>query len=235
MKVFCIGDLHLPGNADKPMDVFGRAWDGHPGRIADAWRDLVADGDLVLIPGDISWAMRLADVRDDLAFIGALPGMKLILRGNHDYWWNSISKVRALLPEGCFALQNDAFALGAFVVAGSRGWVCPGGANFSEEEDRGIYERELIRFSMSLDAAKRCAAAREKRLITMLHYPPFNEKRMSSGFTQLIEEHGAEAVVYGHLHDKACAAAFEGERNGARYFLCSADHIGFAPRLIAES
>ena len=98
MKVYCIGDLHLPGNSEKPMDVFGHAWDDHPARIAEAWRDAVGSDDLVLIPGDISWAMRLEDAREDLALIGSLPGTKLLLRGNHDYWWNSISKVRASLP-----------------------------------------------------------------------------------------------------------------------------------------
>ncbi len=230
MKVYCIGDLHLPGNSEKPMDVFGHAWDDHPARIAEAWRDAVGSDDLVLIPGDISWAMRLEDAREDLALIGSLPGTKLLLRGNHDYWWNSISKVRASLPEGCFALQNDAFFFGDFAVAGSRGWVCPGSSGFSEQEDRGIYERELIRFGMSLEAA-----GTGRRLITMLHFPPFNEKRMLSGFTALIEKHGVETAVYGHLHDKACTVAFEGMRNGVAYLLCSADHIGFMPRLIAQA
>lgn len=218
----------MPGNSDKPMDVFGSAWNDHPTRIRQAWQETVDDEDLVLIPGDISWAMRLADVKEDLAFIGSLPGKKLILKGNHDYWWNSISKVRALLPKGCFALQNDAFLFGDIAVAGTRGWSCPGSVNFSEKEDRAIYERELIRFGLSLDAA-----AKGKHLFAMLHYPPFNERRMSSGFTELIESHSVETVVYGHLHDKACASAFEGERNGVNYLLCSADHIGFAPRLLA--
>lgn len=230
MKVFCIGDLHLPGNSDKPMDVFGHAWDDHPTQVKNAWLQAVGEDDLVIIPGDISWAMRMEDVKEDLAFIGALPGKKLILKGNHDYWWNSISKVRALMPEGCFALQNDAFLYGDFAIAGTRGWTCPGSAGFMEAQDRPIYERELIRFGLSLDAAEK-----GKRIIAMLHYPPFNERKMSSGFTELIESHNVETVVYGHLHDKACAAAFEGERNGTRYLLCSADHIGFAPRLVADN
>lgn len=229
MRVFCIGDLHLPGNSDKPMHVFGRAWENHPARIAEAWRDTVGQEDLVLVPGDVSWAMRLPDVRDDLAFIGALPGTKLLLRGNHDYWWNSVTKVRALMGEGCFALQNDAFFFGDFAIAGSRGWTCPGSVNFSEE-DRAIYEREVIRFGLSLSAA-----GREKRLLAMLHFPPFNEKRMSSGFTELIDNHGVETLVYGHLHDKACQNAFEGVRNRTQYMLCSADHLGFVPRLVAQT
>ena len=140
MRVYCIGDLHLPGNSGKPMDVFGSAWDDHPARVAEAWRDSVGPDDLVLVPGDISWAMRLEDARDDLGFIGSLPGKKLLLRGNHDYWWTSISKVRALLPEGCFALQGAAFLQGS--PSGSRGWVCP--AVPASRRGQRHYERELI-------------------------------------------------------------------------------------------
>ena len=229
MKIFALADLHLSGSVDKPMDVFGPAWDNHAGRISEAWCDAVGEEDLVLIPGDISWAMRLSEAEGDLKLVGALPGKKLILRGNHDYWWNSLSKVRSILPEGMFALQNDAFTFGDVTIAGSRGWTCPGSVGFSEEDDRSIYERELIRMGMSLSRA-----AKDKPLICMMHYPPFNERRRPSGFTELFEQYGAKHVVYGHLHDKACKGAFEGERNGITYTLCSADHLGFAPKLIME-
>ncbi len=229
MKVFALGDLHLPGPGDKPMDVFGPAWDGHPGRIAEAWRGRVGENDLVLIPGDVSWAMRLSDAAGDFDYLSKLPGKKLLLRGNHDYWWNSLAKVRAALPENCFALQNDCFRLGSVAVCGSRGWVCPGSAAFHEQEDRAIYERELIRLGLSLSAAPADAY-----LICMLHFPPFNERRRDSGFTELMESKGVKQVLYGHLHDKACQNAFEGERGGAQYHLCSADHLGFAPKLICE-
>ncbi len=210
------------------MHIFGGAWENHPARIEQTWRETVNQEDLVLIPGDVSWAMRLPDARDDLAFIGSLPGTKLLLRGNHDYWWSSVSKVRAFLPEGCFALQNDAFFFGDFAIAGSRGWTCPGSVSFTDT-DRAIYDREVIRLGLSLDAA-----GSGRRLIAMLHFPPFNERRIPSGFTELIEAHGAEALAYGHLHDKACASAFEGMRGGTNYMLCSADHLNFIPRLVAE-
>ena len=229
MKIFALGDLHLPGGADKPMDVFGPAWDEHPARIARAWEEQVGQEDLVLIPGDVSWAMKLSDAQADLDFLSPLPGKKLLLRGNHDYWWNSLAKVRGALPPGCFALQNDCFLFGEAAICGTRGWICPGSVAFREEQDRSIYERELIRLKLSLDAAPQGA-----NLICMLHFPPFNEKRKASGFTDLMEQKGVKAVVYGHLHDRACQNAFEGERGGAQYYLCSADHLGFAPRLIYE-
>lgn len=229
MKVFALADLHLPGNKDKPMDIFGPAWRDHANKVSLFWRERVGEGDLVLVPGDLSWAMTLDDAADDIAFLDALPGTKLILRGNHDYWWSSLSKVRARLPESVFALQNDAFRLGRVTIAGSRGWVCPGNSAFSESTDRPIYERELMRLELSLKKA-----GDSDFLIGMLHYPPLNERHAPSGFSELLERYGVKKAVYGHLHDKACLNAFEGELNGVEYRLCSADHLGFAPALIAE-
>lgn len=229
MKLFAIGDLHLSHASDKPMDVFGPAWDDHASRIAEAWHACVSEEDAVLIPGDISWALQLEDARPDLDFIAALPGKKVIMRGNHDYWWNSLSKVKNILPGGMYALQNDAIELGDAVITGSRGWMCPGSAGFDPETDKKIYDREAIRLGMSLERA-----ASGKRIISMLHYPPFNEKRNSSAFTDLFEKHGVERVVYGHLHGKSCRNAFEGVREGIEYTLCSADHIGFVPKFLTE-
>ena len=229
MKVFALADLHLSGSVNKPMDVFGPLWDNHLSRIRTAWLETVGEEDLVLIPGDISWAMHLQEAQTDLNTIAALPGKKLILRGNHDYWWSSLSKVRAALPEGMYALQNDAFLFGDIAVAGSRGWSCPGSIGFDEAEDRPIYEREVIRMGLSLSRVPK-----DKFLICMMHYPPFNERRKPSGFTELFEQHGAKHVLYGHLHGKACRNAFEGERSGVQYTLCSADHLEFKPKLIAE-
>lgn len=230
MKVFAIGDLHLSGSCDKPMDVFGQTWADHPQRIISAWRESVAENDIVLIPGDISWAMRLDDAICDLEFIGALPGTKLLLRGNHDYWWNALGKVRAALPQGCYALQNDCFSFGNISVCGSRGWVCPGSSAYSESKDKTIYERELIRLRMSLSKLPESTVR-----ILMLHFPPFNERRQPSGFTELAEEFGINKLIYAHLHGKACLSAFEGERNGIEYYLCSADHLKFVPKLILDT
>ncbi|MBQ9938827.1 MAG: metallophosphoesterase [Oscillospiraceae bacterium] len=229
MRIFAIGDLHLSLSSDKPMDVFGSNWDNHSQRVAQAWKDAVEPNDLVLIPGDISWAMQLKDAEADIRFIGDLPGRKVIMRGNHDYWWNSVSKVRSILPKDMWALQNDAVELENVVIAGSRGWMCPGSVNFHEAEDQKIYDREVSRLGLSLSSMPKNGLR-----IVMMHYPPFNERRQPSGFTELFEKYGVKTVVYGHLHGKSCRNAFEGERNGVEYILCSADHLEFNPKLIAE-
>ncbi len=229
MKIFAIGDLHLPGNSEKPMDVFGEKWDRHFERICDAWQAQVERADIVLIPGDISWALRLEDAGGDLASLARLNGYKALLRGNHDYWWSSLAKVRSLLGEGMYAVQNDSFTLGGVAFAGSRGWTVPGSAGYRSAEDEKIYERELTRLELSLASAEKGVP-----LMGMLHYPPFNERRQPSAFCELFERFSAREVVYGHLHGKACKNAFEGAHNGVKYTLCSADHIGFAPKFIAE-
>ena len=230
MRVFAIGDLHLPANTEKPMDVFGEKWGNHFRRISEDWLSLVESEDAVLIPGDLSWAMHLEDAAVDLAKIGALPGRKIILRGNHDYWWTSVSKLRSMLPEGMYALQNDSISMGDFTFCGSRGWLCPGAQGYSQSNDEKIYKREQTRLELSLRRT-----APEKRIIMMLHYPPFNEKNSSSAFTELAEKYGVEHVVYAHLHGFSCKNAFEGERNGVKYTLCSCDHLDFKLKLIAQS
>jgi predicted phosphohydrolase len=233
MRIFSISDLHLSGHAPKPMDVFGMHWEDHWARIQDAWRDEVAESDAVLLPGDLSWAMTLEQAKPDLSEIGALPGQKVLLRGNHDYWWGSVGQVRAALPPGTFAVQNDALRLGPAVVCGSRGWTCPGSAAWEGETDRKIYERELIRLRLSLDAAKRLLAPGDT-LVAMLHYPPFDERSGQSGFTALLEEYGVDIAVYGHLHGLSPGAAFEGVRGSVEYSMVSCDYIGFRPKLIFE-
>ena len=230
MRIFALGDPHLSLSTDKPMDIFGPNWDDHAARLEAAWRAAVNPEDTVLLPGDISWAMSLDEAKADLDFLAALPGTKVLLRGNHDYWWNSISKVRAALPGGMHAVQNDSLVLGGVAVLGTRGWVCPGGTLFDPATDQKLYERELIRLELSLKSAP---AGLPK--LCMLHYPPFNERRQQSGFTELLEAYGVERAVYGHLHGKACRNAFEGLRNGVEYTLCSADHLEFTPKLILEA
>ena len=228
MKVFAIGDLHLSGAVDKPMDIFGPAWENHAEHIAEEWRSLVREEDLVLLPGDFSWAMHLKDALVDMAFVAALPGTKVMIRGNHDYWWNSVTQVRSALPKGMHVLQNDCVSFGNIHIAGTRGWTCPGSMNFLPEDQK-IYEREVMRMGLSLSALPK-----EGVRIAMLHYPPFNENRAPSGFSEALERANIRLAVYGHLHGRSCRSGFEGVRNGVEYILVSADHIGFAPRLILE-
>jgi predicted phosphohydrolase len=227
MRLFAIADPHLSRVDPKPMDVFGQAWEGHPAAFFDGWREVVGEDDIVLVPGDISWAMRLPDALADLHDIAALPGRKVLLRGNHDYWWPSISKLRGALPEGMYAVQNDALALEGVVVAGTRGWITPGAHGFAEEDER-IYRRELDRLSLSLDAARRLDG---RYRVVMLHFPPTNVRLEPSGFTELIEAYQPDALVFGHVHsgDRILTAL-----DDIAVHFVAADALGFTPRLIAE-
>jgi uncharacterized protein len=183
MRVFAIADPHLSKAQPKPMNIFGGNWQGHPDVFFERWREVVQDDDIVLVPGDISWAMRLEEALLDLNDIAALPGKKIILRGNHDYWWASIGKVRKNLPETMYAVQNDALCLDGVVIAGTRGWICPGTYGFTEEDQK-IYVREVERLNLSLQVAKKLKG---DKFVVMLHYPPTNVRLEPSGFTELIQ------------------------------------------------
>lgn len=226
MQIYAIADLHLSLTSEKPMDVFGEAWRGHAEKLERNWRERVKEDDLVLIPGDISWAMQLSAALPDLSFIGNLPGRKILLKGNHDYWWSAIGRVRSNLPEGMRALQNDSIVEDGIGICGSRGWLCPGSNNFNAEDQK-IYLRELDRLSLSLASLP---AVETK--IAMLHFPPFLDKEKGSGFTERLEDAGVQIVVYGHLHGEANRYAFEGERNGITYHCVAADKLDFAPKRI---
>jgi len=240
MNIFAISDLHLsltaawrpgrPALLSKPMDIFGQAWTDYPGPLAERWRRLVRPEDTVLIAGDISWAMTLTEALYDFAYLADLPGRKLIVKGNHDYWWQSLSQVRQALPPSVEPLQHSAARVGGFTVCGTRGWLTPGHRDFQESEDRKIYERELLRLEMALEDGARFSLP----IIAMLHYPPLLPEEDQSGFTQLLDCYPVTDCVYGHLHgDKA--AAFEGERKGVRYHNCSADRLDLTPLLIRQA
>lgn len=226
MSIFAIGDLHLPGHAQKPMNVFGSHWDRHFETISRHWNSLVAPEDVVLIPGDISWAMQLEDALDDLRAIAELPGHKLLLRGNHDYWWSSLGKLRASLPDGMQVIQNDAALIGGHVFCGTRGWVFPTAQQPLSQQDEKIFQRELMRLRMSLDQAM---ALSGDDLTVMLHFPPLFADGIGTAFTDILEAYPVARVVYGHLHGAGVKIAFEGERRGIRYRLVSCDALGFCP------
>ena len=225
MKLYAIGDLHLPGGDDKPMNVFGDHWDGHFERISADWRARVTADDLVLIPGDISWAMQLDPARPDLRAIAALPGRKVILKGNHDYWWTSITQVRAAIGETMRAVQNDAVDLGEVVVCGSRGWLNPTQDTPLSAEDEKVTARELIRMEMSLQAAAKMAQGRP--VVAMMHYPPLYDMERDTAFTQLMEKYGVHTVVYGHLLGAGIRVAYNGAHNSVNYRLVSCDSLSF--------
>lgn len=227
MRLYAIADPHLSRADPKPMTIFGSGWEGHPDAFFDGWRSVVTDDDLVLVPGDISWALRLPQALADLDDIGRLPGKKVLLRGNHDYWWPSISKLRRALPEGMYAIQNDALVVDGVVVAGTRGWTCPGSPSFSEEDER-IYQRELERLALSLAAAR---SHDGRYRVVMLHFPPTNARLEPSGFTELIEAYAPDALVFGHVHGDERVLSSLGDI--AVHFV-AADALGFVPRLLAE-
>ena len=221
MAVYAIADLHLPAR-QKPMDVFGEHWRDHFQRIREDWLARVNPGDLVLLPGDISWAMRLEEAMEDLDSIAALPGTKLLLRGNHDYWWSSIGRVRRALGAGMLALQNDSVLIDARLYAGSRGWTLPGGADFSDDDLR-IYTRERLRLEMSLQSARR--RDEQAPITVMMHYPPLTDEE--PGFSDILERYGVTDCVYGHLHGPAIYGAVRGLRGSVRYHQVSCDGLGF--------
>lgn len=226
MKVFAVSDLHLPGGQDKPMDVFGGNWTGHLEKIKADWRERVAEEDVVLIAGDISWAMTLDSALPDLQELADLPGKKVFIRGNHDYWWSGITALRRSAPnESFYFLQNDCVRFDGFVICGSRGWACPGSADFSES-DRKIYEREGERFRLAFGCVQKLRQEGDK-LVCMIHYPPFNAKKEDTVYTELFEKYGADKVVYGHLHANAGAYPIRFVRGGIEYVLSSCDILGF--------
>lgn len=231
MKIFAISDLHLSINNPKPMDIFGGNWDNYVEIIAENWSNIISSEDVVLVSGDISWAMYLTDAVADLNFIRSLPGNVVFVRGNHDYWWKSISAVRSVLPEKMFALQNDSVVFNDVIICGTRGWTVPESGTHKTEEDEKIYKRELIRLKLALENAKSKQKNGEK-IICMLHYPPFNSKRQDSDFTKLLEEYNVNYCIYGHLHGSDCRAEIITEKNGITYHLTSCDLVNNMPQEI---
>lgn len=223
MKVFCISDLHLSLTCNKPMNIFGPVWSGYWEKICADWQKKVTNDDIVLISGDISWAMKLEDAICDIKEIDKLPGKKVFIRGNHDYWWKSLTAIRTNFPADCYVIQNDSLKLGNYVICGTRGWTVPETSNISEEDAK-MLNREQLRLELSLKSARQKIADGD-RLICMLHYPPFNSKLEKSGFTKLMEQYGVNKCVYGHLHGENSRSVKYLVKNGVEYFLTSCDKV----------
>ncbi len=232
MKVYALSDLHLSFACNKPMDIFGGNWEGYTDKIEANWKSLVKDEDIVLIAGDISWAMKIDEVHLDLNWIDSLPGTKIMIKGNHEYWWKSISAVREILPNSIKAIQNDAIKIGNFIFCGTRGWsVFEEGKEFSEQDEK-IFNREVERLKLTLMSAKNLADENDK-IVAMIHYPPFSSKRESTKFTDLFEEFGVDSVVFGHIHGKTNCPHLT-NINGVKYFFTACDHVVMTPVLIYE-
>lgn len=221
MKIFGISDLHLSVNNPKPMDIFGPVWEGYLEKIFAEWNEKVGEEDIVLLAGDFSWAMKLEDAISDFDILKNLSGKKIIIRGNHDYWWKSISAVRAILPQNTFAIQNDAIRFDGVVICGTRGWQVLEKDIERDQQDQKVFDREVLRLEMTLQAGRKLMQEGDK-LICMMHYPPMNFARNDSPFSQLIEKYNVDKVVYGHLHGYKNPNLYY-EKNGVEYFLTSCD------------
>lgn len=263
MKVFSLSDLHLAlGTPGKSMAVFGDHWTDHTDRIAETWSQCVGEDDIVLLAGDISWAMKLERAIPDLEFIAGLPGRKVMIRGNHDYWWNSPKKIRDMLPEKMYIIQNDVVNLDGVSLAGSRLWIDhqlpmlrlrprleegqplnkniplkkmrtePEKSEEEKEQDEKIFQRELNRLKLSLDQLDENADLK----IAMVHFPPLSTDLTETRTTTLLEEAGIAHCVFGHLHNlhPSPGKSMFGCRKGIAYHLTSCDYLDFIPALIAE-
>ncbi len=224
MALYVIGDLHLSFGADKPMDVFGDNWLNHHEKIKADWLSKVTPEDVVIIPGDISWAMSFEAAHVDLSWIEALPGRKVCFKGNHDYWWSTQSKMAG--KYATIEFVHNAFAVyEGIALCGTRGWLCPNEVKFDEDDLR-IYKREILRLENSILAAKK---AGYNNIYGILHYPPTNDKKHPSGFTEIFEKHGVKEVVYGHIHAKAnFKYGLNQVFNGVSYHLTSCDFLEFS-------
>ncbi|KXZ39158.1 hypothetical protein SAMN05661008_01147 [Alkalithermobacter thermoalcaliphilus JW-YL-7 = DSM 7308] len=223
MALYAIGDLHFGKAVNKPMDIFGDNWDNHTQKIIDNWKKTVNNDDTVLIAGDISWGINLNEAMPDLQDIHNLPGKKILVKGNHDYWWATITKLNKLFDDMKF-LQNNYYIYKDYAICGTRGWICPNKNKFDEEDEK-IYKREIQRLRLSLDMAKKDGF---EKIIVMTHYPPTNDDLEESEFTKTYKQYNVKKVVYGHLHGKEFFKyALEGNKDGIDYTLVSCDYTDF--------
>lgn len=233
MKIYAIADLHLSFDEriDKPMDVFGPGWDNHAERVKNAWFELVEEDDIVIVPGDISWGLKLEEAMADLEWISTLPGKKVLLKGNHDLWWCKINYLKTLY-ENMFFLQNDCFYIeeSQLAVCGARGWPTPDAISYTEH-DKKMYLREQGRLRNSLEQAKKLGA---KNIICAMHYPP--AKTEESEFMKIMAEYNVTICIYGHLHGMiSFMNGIKGRHNGIEYNLVSLDYLGAIPKLIYDN
>lgn len=228
MSLFSISDLHLSFHKVKPMDIFGKNWENHPEKIRDNWLKTVTAEDTVLIPGDISWAVNMQQLEPDLLFLNGLPGKKIISSGNHDYWWGGTAGLNELY-EDMFFLKNSHTQYENIAICGSRGWLCPNDTYFKPADNK-VYLREVNRLKLSLDSA---VAAGFDEIIVMLHFPPTNDKKEPSAFTDIINCYPIKRVVYGHLHNEGSfETGLRGFVDGVFYTLVSSDYLDFSPARI---
>lgn len=227
MMIYAIADLHLDITKEKDMSVFGGNWDKYEEKIFSNWNNIVSKDDLVLIPGDISWAMKLEDAVLDLQRIDKLNGQKIILKGNHDYWWNSLKKLNQLKFDTINFLQNNSYMYENKLIVGTRGWESRDSLNFSEDDEK-IFLRELNRLKLSISSALSTYKEYDE-IIAILHFPPFNKKLRPNEFEEIFIKYDIKKVVYGHIHGTAAYHMPQGKINNIEYYCVSGDLIDFKP------
>ena len=227
MALYAIGDLHLSLHKDKPMDIFGSKWENHSEKLREGFAQLTEE-DVCVICGDLSWGMGIEETKEDFLFIDSLPGKKIILKGNHDYWWSTAAKAKRFFEDNGISsidiLYNNAHSYGDIAICGTRGW-------FYEEEkggehDKKIMRREIMRLEASLEAAG------EKEKICFLHYPPVYQGYTCPEILRLLRDYGVRQCYYGHLHGGSHGLAMQGLWDGIEFRLVAADYIGFQPQLV---
>lgn len=229
MSIYTIGDLHLSFRENKPMDIFGENWANHEQKIKEDWLKKVKEEDLVVLPGDFSWATYLKDTDLDFEYINNLPGKKLLLKGNHDYWWTTLNKLRTFVEEEKFSnidfIYNNAYEFENKIIVGTRGW------SFGEsEEDKKIAKREAMRLELSINEGKKLYGE-EKEVIAFMHYPPIINSHIAknepSDYVRVMQKYGIKKCFYGHLHSTSIQEAIDGNYFGIEFKLVSADGVDF--------
>lgn len=228
--IYAIGDLHFDNTGEKPMGIFGDNWIDHEEQIIKNWNEIIGEEDLVLIPGDISWALKEEDACKDLKKIDKLPGKKILSKGNHDYWWTSLKKMNNFGFASIRYLQNNNFVFNNIRIIGSRGWIDNTVAKETGEEDlehsEKIFKREIHRLKLSLESQ---VSEDYKKTIAMLHYPPFDTDMKPNELGKVLEEYEVDYCIYGHLHGEGHKFVKEGNINGVEYICVSSDYIDFKP------
>lgn len=229
MAIYTIGDLHLSFHENKPMSIFGENWEGHEEKIKNDWTKKVQENDLVVIPGDFSWSTYLKDTVQDFDYLNKLPGKKLLLKGNHDYWWTTVTSMKNFLQENHFEnidfLYNNSYEYENYIICGTRGW-----SSTEDGEDRKLLKREAIRLELSLqDGIKNYG--KEKEILVFMHYPPINNSNLiqneTNDFIRIMQKYDVKRCYYGHLHSNSIQEAVEGKNFGIDFKLVSADGVNF--------
>lgn len=229
MSLFAIADIHLSLGTDKPMDIF-KGWSGYVDKLRENWESTVSDSDTVVIAGDISWGMSLEGALDDFRFIDSLPGQKIILKGNHDYWWTTMRKMETFLNQNEMNtirfLHNNTITVGDIAVCGSRGWFF----DAEESADNKVLLREAGRLRTSINLAKETGL----EPVVFLHYPPITQNMVCEEIYNVLLETGIKRCYYGHLHGPSMTRSINSVRDGIEFALISCDFLAFAPKLVEK-